>query len=106
MGLRANFRAFIQHSVGNGMSVFFWHDNWAGVGPFLVFFSSKEIARMGFSGKEKVADSIVDGQWRWPVEVLSKFPSLRLEGPSLFENDQDITLWCSRDCSTNPYKSS
>lgn len=106
LGLRDDFRPFIRHSVGDGQSIWFWHDSWTGSGPLINFFSYREISAMGFSGKERVADFYVNGQWKWPCGLLEKVPGCLEEGPLIDRNIEDKVFWRSRNGTRNSFKTS
>lgn len=104
--LRDDFRPFIQSKVGDGKSTWLWYDSWSPAGPLVNYFSSREISAMGCSGKEKVQDCFVNGNWEWPRGILEKLPDWNVEGMVLTQGIEDSLFWCSRNGSKHSFKSS
>lgn len=50
---------------------------------------------MDLSGAAKVADIIIDGQWRSPGGLLDKCPELYGVVPIINVNIKDKKVWCS-----------
>ncbi|GKE73265.1 hypothetical protein Tco_1535306 [Tanacetum coccineum] len=77
LSLRDKVRKHIWWKLGNGKTVYAWHDKWCSVGPLSDFISTREIYDARLSNNCAVADIVQDGSWVWPNEWLDKFPRLR-----------------------------
>lgn len=104
LGMRNDFRPFIQHRVGDGKSISFWFDTWTMAGPLVNFFSIREISAMGLSGKEKLADFYVNGKWAWPRGLMEKVPDCDEQVPEIDQSLEDRVVWCSRNGSDHSFK--
>nr|GEU58853.1 reverse transcriptase domain, reverse transcriptase zinc-binding domain protein [Tanacetum cinerariifolium] len=49
---------------------------------------------LGFSLNDSINNHISDGVWRWPLDLLSRFPIMaQLQVPLLFDDIDDTILW-------------
>ncbi|GJX75707.1 RNA-directed DNA polymerase, eukaryota, reverse transcriptase zinc-binding domain protein [Tanacetum coccineum] len=62
--------------LGDGCDTSLWFDHWCFLGPLCQFISKRDIFEAGLSLKCKVADLLVNGEWRWPSGLSDKFPFL------------------------------
>lgn len=106
LNLRGEFRRFFKMEVGDGSSVFFWHDSWVLNRPLFDRFSSREIASLGFSEEDKVSEFIINDIVQWPPEVIVKWPELRETLVTINVNRIDKARWVSRDGRLGVFKSS
>ena len=53
----------VQYNVGNGKSIFFWHDRWWGPNPLIQSLKGDVIAYTGIDEKVKLSEMIVNGEW-------------------------------------------
>nr|GEV04253.1 hypothetical protein [Tanacetum cinerariifolium] len=92
--IRSTIRPFTWHKINNGKSTSFWFDRWTDVCPIKDMLSNRDIARAGFSLDYSVSNVIDDGVWKWPLDWLSKFPSMaQLQVPLLIDDMDDDILW-------------
>lgn len=57
----------LQHVVGNGDLIHFWHGNWHPMGPLLPLCSYRLILESGISLDAKLSIVIQDSDWLWPA---------------------------------------
>nr|GEV07937.1 hypothetical protein [Tanacetum cinerariifolium] len=58
----------------------------------------------GFSLDDSVNNLISDGVWRWPLDCLSRLPTLaQLQVPLLLDDIDDVILWRDRDGVLRPF---
>lgn len=59
--------------------------------------SDREIVIMGSRGTDKVADLMVEDNWEWPPDLLSKISELRNVPVPNMVNRRDKVVWCGRN---------
>ena len=76
--------------VGNGASIFLWHDRWWGHDPLSKIIPLDSIEKAGLSLNMKVKDLVYNGQWKWPDNWLIEFPILStIPAPNLCTHTSD-----------------
>nr|GEX06388.1 RNA-directed DNA polymerase, eukaryota, reverse transcriptase zinc-binding domain protein [Tanacetum cinerariifolium] len=68
--LRDEVRSHMQYKIGNGRTIFIWHDNWTSLPILDSFISKREIYAAGLSNDDTIIDCISDSRWKWPVDRL------------------------------------
>ncbi|GJV70936.1 hypothetical protein Tco_1490931 [Tanacetum coccineum] len=92
--LRPLIREFFWYKLGDGSRVSAWFDHWCTLSPLANVISSRDIFRGGFDKQSKVCDLIVNDQFAWPQEWLSKYPSLlSVNVPNLSVGVPDLLVW-------------
>nr|GEV75737.1 zinc knuckle CX2CX4HX4C [Tanacetum cinerariifolium] len=72
----------------------FWDVPCRDVCPLKDMLSNRDITILGFSLDDSVINLISDGVWRWPLDWLSRFPSMaQLQVPMLLDDMDDVILW-------------
>nr|GEU61658.1 hypothetical protein [Tanacetum cinerariifolium] len=95
--LRPLILEFFWYKIGNGSSALAWFDHWCGLSPLANVISSRDIFRGGFDKHSMVRDLIVHGQFTWPQEWLSKYPTLvTINAPILCDDVPDSLVWKGR----------
>ena len=80
--------------VGNGASIFLWHDRWWGPDPLSKIIPLDSIEKAGLSLNMKVKDLVYNGQWKWPDNWLIEFPILStIPAPNLCTHTSDKYMW-------------
>lgn len=93
--LREFLRPYIKSLLGDGSSIFFWHDTWLLDRPFSATVTARKIADMGSTGTTKVNDCLVNGQWVWPRDLTRAIPKIRDVAIRYSVNRCDKVVWCS-----------
>ncbi|GJV42097.1 reverse transcriptase zinc-binding domain-containing protein [Tanacetum coccineum] len=92
--LRPLIQEFFWYKPGDGSRVYAWFDHWCTLSPLANVISSRDIFRGGFDKQSKVCDLIVNDQFAWPQEWLSKYPSLlSVNVPNLSVGVPDSLVW-------------
>lgn len=65
--LRDKFLPMMKFLVGNGETIFIWHDPWHPRGPLLQYYGSAILYGSGASYNAKLPIMIQDNQWSWPT---------------------------------------
>ncbi|XP_022019843.1 uncharacterized protein LOC110919900 [Helianthus annuus] len=102
---RDKFRNHVWTKVGNGNNTFLWFDKWTDECPLSQLVSPRQMARYGFSIKSKIKDAFIDGQWVWPEDWRSVFPTLFQLRPLVISELQDKILWKKHDGKLVPFSS-
>ena len=77
LALRDKMRNHVTCKVGNGKSVFFWHDKWWDEDIPSDIIPNEAILQVNMDGNEKVCDMIDNENWLWPAERKSSYPILQ-----------------------------
>ncbi|XP_022032624.1 uncharacterized protein LOC110933726 [Helianthus annuus] len=99
------FRNHLWSKIGNGNNTFLWFDKWTNECPLSQLVSPRQMARYGFSVKSKIKDAFIDGQWVWPEDWRSVFPTLFQLRPLMLSETQDRILWMKHDGKLAPFSS-
>ena len=84
--------------IGNGASIFLWHDRWWGPDPLSKYISMNDVEQAGFDCNMKIKDMINEGQWSWSTEWSNSFPIVQsITVPTLLNDSNDRYLQCSND---------
>ncbi|PWA72038.1 reverse transcriptase domain, Reverse transcriptase zinc-binding domain protein [Artemisia annua] len=91
--VRDKIRSYVKYLIGDGKSVFMWHDNWSNLGPLNSIVHKRTLyeARMGTN--DKVNDLISNGEWMWPNEWNSNFPQLQQLNVPMISDSRDRAMW-------------
>ncbi|GKC95174.1 65-kDa microtubule-associated protein 8 [Tanacetum coccineum] len=81
------------NEIGDGKSMFAWHDKWCSHGPLSSFIPIKSIYDARFKGNEKVGDVIMNGGWDWPIEWANKYLVLHPIDVPLLSGINDYVRW-------------
>lgn len=106
LSIREDFRHFFHSEIGNGSETFFWSDRWILEEPFTSRISPRIIASMGYDGKEKVLDFVVDGQVVFPARLLLIWPDLAGKIILVTEARKDRVMWKSRNGKKSVFRTS
>ncbi|GJT52365.1 65-kDa microtubule-associated protein 8 [Tanacetum coccineum] len=79
--------------IGDGKSMFAWHDKWCSHGPLSSFIPIKSIYDARFKGNEKVSEVIMNGGWDWPIEWAKKYLVLHPIDVPLLSGINDYVRW-------------
>ncbi|GJT58610.1 RNA-directed DNA polymerase, eukaryota, reverse transcriptase zinc-binding domain protein, partial [Tanacetum coccineum] len=74
MRIRDKIKPYVKFRIGDGKSIFVWHDKWCDQGPLDRFIQNRDIYDVRMSNKDCLADAIVKGRWKWADEWSSRFP--------------------------------
>lgn len=104
LGLRDKVRRYITCQVGNGTSIFFWHDKWWGPEPLSSKIPLEAVKHGDYPLNVKVKDMICNGEWNWPTTWANDFPILlTIPVPRLCDNSVDSFMWTSNDGKCGKY---
>ncbi|GJX25756.1 hypothetical protein Tco_0232052 [Tanacetum coccineum] len=91
-------RPFCWVKLGNGLSTSVWYDTWCDHCRLIRSISPRDIDREGFDLSSKVADLVVNNEWRWPQSWIIKTPILtQIPAPNLEAHTQDTFRWRDRN---------
>ncbi|KAJ0548751.1 putative RNA-directed DNA polymerase [Helianthus annuus] len=95
--LRPIIRNYIWVKVGDGTGTMIWFDKWHEICPISSFITPRLIANAGFNLNSKLAEILVNGEWRWPMEWVNRFPLLQqVQGFQLDPLRKDEIKWRTR----------
>ncbi|GKC96784.1 hypothetical protein Tco_1162226, partial [Tanacetum coccineum] len=98
LSLRDKMRNHIVSKIGDGASVFLWHDKWWGPDPITKFIPLEVIRNVGFDTKMKLKEMVNDGKWRWLKEWNNAYQNIAtIPVPEFDEKKQDTYLWYTKD---------
>jgi hypothetical protein len=84
--------------VGNGASIFLWHDKWWGPNPLSNFIPREAVDQAGLSQSMKVNEMVFNGQWTWPDNWCNDYSILlTIPNITLNSNSVDKYLWSTND---------
>ncbi|GJY46428.1 RNA-directed DNA polymerase, eukaryota, reverse transcriptase zinc-binding domain protein [Tanacetum coccineum] len=90
LSLRDKMRNHIVSKIGDGASVFLWHDKWWGPDPITKFIPLEVIRNVGLDTKMKLKEMVNDGKWRWPKEWNNAYQNIAtIPVPEFDEKKQD-----------------
>ncbi|GJW20329.1 Myb-related protein 2-like protein [Tanacetum coccineum] len=93
MKIKDKIKPYVLFKVGNGKSIYVWHDKWCDVGPLDKFIQVRDIYDARMSNLDCLADAISDGRWKWADEWSKRYPMLnQIVVPSL-SMDEDRAQW-------------
>ena len=91
--LRDKMRNHMVCKIGNGASIFLWHDRWWGPDPLSKYISMNDVEQAGFDCNMKIKDMINEGQWSWSTEWSNSFPIVQsITVPTLLNDSNDRYL--------------
>ncbi|GJT71168.1 putative RNA-directed DNA polymerase, eukaryota, reverse transcriptase zinc-binding domain protein [Tanacetum coccineum] len=91
--LRPLIRDYIWVRIGNGSTCSLWFDKWSSTQYLADIVSCRDIHRAGFTLSSKVNDAIHDGEWSWPDEWFSKYPTLTSIAVPMLSDVEDKLEW-------------
>ncbi|GJW01885.1 RNA-directed DNA polymerase, eukaryota, reverse transcriptase zinc-binding domain protein [Tanacetum coccineum] len=98
LALRDRRRKHIRFKVGDGKSIFMWHDKWWGDVVMSDIIPNEAIQRANVNDKIKLKDMVVNGKWEWPNEWDSAFLQILLISmPEMKEGYKDSAVWMTND---------
>ena len=104
LNLRNKIHKHVTCQVGNGESIFLWHDKWWGPESLSEVIPMEYIEQAGLSHNMKVKDMISNGQWCWPDNWYSEFPILStIHVPTLCATSEDKYMWYSNNGKSDKY---
>lgn len=71
-----------------------WFDKWCELGSLDGLIRLRDIFRVGFDTKNKVADLIDANAWKWPEWWLDKYPFLQLVPSTVINEHKSDKLYC------------
>lgn len=98
LGLRDKIKEHCKCQVGNGATIFLWHDKLWGPEPLSKVIPMETIEHAGFRQNMKIKDMVNNGQWNWPIDWPNEFPTLQaIPVPNLCASSDDTYVWCTND---------
>ncbi|GJY24381.1 RNA-directed DNA polymerase, eukaryota, reverse transcriptase zinc-binding domain protein [Tanacetum coccineum] len=98
LGLRDKMRQHIICKVGDGSSIFLWHDKWWGPEPLSKLISMDVINNEGLDTNAKITDMIRDdNEWNWPTVLKSNNILKSIPAPKLNNGVKDSFLWKTKE---------
>nr|GEW98105.1 RNA-directed DNA polymerase, eukaryota, reverse transcriptase zinc-binding domain protein [Tanacetum cinerariifolium] len=84
----------VWHSIGNGEKTSMFCDKWCSNGPLSKFISKRSLYDARISDNVVVAEMLVDNDWKWPDDWLSKFPVLNsIIPPNIQKEKENWVMW-------------
>ena len=97
LSLRDKIRNFVHFRIGNGNRCNFWLDKWNDKGPLCDLVNHEDLRNAKVSFKEKVADLIRNGDWRWPRSWNDNIVDLiNTPVPSVNAGIEDKAVWINK----------
>ncbi|PWA82932.1 reverse transcriptase domain, Reverse transcriptase zinc-binding domain protein [Artemisia annua] len=95
LSLRSKMYSHIHFNVGDGKSIFFWHDRWWGPRSLINEVLSNG-SRNDIDDKVKMYEMIEDGEWNtkvdWVKNLLTNIPV-----PIIHNDTKDEAMWVTKD---------
>ena len=85
--IRNIIREHIWYHIGDGKKAFVWFDKWCDDCPLRDLKTVRQITSAGFDLKDKVADVIEEGAWKWQPNWI------QIHVPPISPNLEDKLLW-------------
>lgn len=83
--------------IGDGQSIFMWHDKWWDKGPMSDHIPLEAVKKENVDLNMKVNEMIDNETWKWP-RWQNEFPmSATVPFPKLMPNSPDTTYWISNN---------
>ncbi|GKE08036.1 RNA-directed DNA polymerase, eukaryota, reverse transcriptase zinc-binding domain protein [Tanacetum coccineum] len=89
----AALRKHVWYNIGNGEKTSMFYDKWCSNGPLSKFISKRNQYDARINDNVLVADLLVDNNWKWPNDWLSKFPVLNSINPLNIQKDKEDMVW-------------
>ncbi|GJT34467.1 hypothetical protein Tco_0924886 [Tanacetum coccineum] len=64
----------MRYMISDGKSINVWHDKWNSDIALSSMISKKEIFYVGLKDQDKIHDVMDDNGWKWPQNLLEKYP--------------------------------
>ena len=91
--LRDEVRKFIRFKVGDGKSIFLWHDLWRPIGVLIQRFGSRVIYDAASNPEVKVDSVLKDKRWIWRSARFDAFVIIQCQLFLVELKDEDKALW-------------
>ncbi|GJX71997.1 RNA-directed DNA polymerase, eukaryota, reverse transcriptase zinc-binding domain protein [Tanacetum coccineum] len=88
--LRSKMRSYIKTEVGNGESIFLWHDRWWKEGVLTDLISTESLNEA--ESNTKLSEMIDNRKWKWPMMWTRRYPILNSIPVPKLENCQYKTV--------------
>ncbi|GKD91172.1 RNA-directed DNA polymerase, eukaryota, reverse transcriptase zinc-binding domain protein [Tanacetum coccineum] len=103
LGLRDKMRKHIICKVGDGSSIFLWHDKRWGPEPISTLIPMETVLKAGLESKVGLKDTIRGDKWSWPVTLQNLSVLKSIHVPKLSDGIKDKFLWYTNDGKTVNY---
>ena len=99
--IRPLIRHFCWVRIGNGQNTSIWFDNWCNESPLFDRITPREINNLQLSMCSKVSDVVLNGEWNFPNNWETRFPTLI--APNILHELPDRWYWNDRNGDTQPF---
>ena len=91
-------RKHVFRKIGDGSSIFFWHDKWWGNSTILEVCTLDVVSNTRYDGSVKLKEMILNGSWIWPKEwSVWNIKKKKIHVPQLNVAIPDCTKWVTND---------
>lgn len=90
--MREKYLPMLSFEVGDGRSIFLWHNQWHPRGPLLKFYGPTILYGSGTSTNAKLSTMIYNGYWKWPAARSRNHADMRSLLPNIAPNGVSDTI--------------